>query len=147
MTEMPATEMPATRFPKEIAPWDVIELTIPVRTDLVVLARLTAATLASRVGFDVEEIEDLRLAVEELCLSLVRNGDDGRLRLRYTREGDDGIAIACTFEAAPGRGLRELPVDDLSIRILDALVDEHGRSSEGGHKRAWLRKRRSRTVA
>ena len=146
-TGMPETEVSGSGIAKEVAPWDVIELTIPVRTDLVVLARLTAATLASRVGFDVEEIEDLRLAVEELCLSLVRNGDDGRLRLRYTREGDDGIAIACSFEAAPGSGVGGLREDGLSVRILDALVDEHGRSSEGDHTEAWLRKRRSRTLA
>ncbi|MHB1583776.1 MAG: ATP-binding protein [Acidimicrobiales bacterium] len=131
---------------KEMEPSDVIELSIPVRTDLVVLARLTAATLATRVGFDVEEIEDLRLAVEELCLSLVRSGDDGRLRLCYTREGDDRIAIECSFEPAPGSQGHGPPVDDLSLRILDALVDEHGRSQEDGHNRAWLRKRRSRTA-
>lgn len=130
---------------KEMEPSDVIELSIPVRTDLVVLARLTAATLATRVGFDVEEIEDLRLAVEELCLSLVRSGDDGRLRLCYTREGDDLIAIECSFEPAPGGQTNGPPVDDLSLRILDALVDEHGRSQRDGHRGAWLRKRRSRT--
>ena len=55
---------------------DVVELTIPVRADLVVLARLTAATVASRADFDVEEIEDLRLAVDELCISQVQGGGD-----------------------------------------------------------------------
>lgn len=130
----------------EVAPADVIELSIPVRTDLVVLARLTAATLATRVGFDVEEIEDLRLAVEELCLSLMRAGDNGRLRLRYTREGDDGIAIDCAFEPAGNSSARSAPVDELSLRILDALVDEHGESVEDGGCHAWLRKRRSHSA-
>ena len=56
---------------------EAVELIIPVQSDLVVLARLTAATVASRAGFDVEEVEDLRLAVDELCVSIV-NGSDGR---------------------------------------------------------------------
>jgi hypothetical protein len=30
----------------------------------------------------------------------------------------------------------------LSEQILDALVDEHGRESQDGSVRAWLRKRR-----
>jgi serine/threonine-protein kinase RsbW len=132
---------------RRVEPSDVIELSIPVRDDLVVLARLTAATLAARVGFDVEEIEDLRLAVEELCLSLVHSGDTGRLHLRFAREDDDGMAIECAFEPAPGNTPSGLPTDDLSLRILDALVDEHGRSSEGGCPTAWLRKRRGRTAA
>ncbi len=51
---------------------DTVELTLPVRADLVVLARFAAGTIASRADFDVEEIEDLRLAVDELCVSLDR---------------------------------------------------------------------------
>ena len=49
---------------------DVVGLSIPSGADLLVLARLTAATVASRAGFDVEEVEDLRLAVDELCVAL-----------------------------------------------------------------------------
>ncbi len=45
---------------------DVVELTLPAGSDLIVLARFTAVTLGSRAGFDIEEIEDLRLAVDEL---------------------------------------------------------------------------------
>ncbi len=136
---------------------DVVELSIPVQADLVVLARLTAATVASRAGFGVEEIEDLRLAVEELCLSLVGADDDGRLRFAY-QQTDDAVTITCTFEPeGPGRTEDESasdragdpgagdprPEDELSLRILDALVDEHGRDGAGRGSMAWLRKRRA----
>jgi hypothetical protein len=143
---------------------DLVELSIPVQADLVVLARLTAATVASRAGFGVEEIEDLRLAVEELCLSLVGPDDDGRLRFAY-QQTDDAVTITCTFEpegaGGPegagepgGAGQSGLaggpegagatrPEDELSLRILDALVDEHGRDGDGRGAMAWLRKRRA----
>ena len=65
---------------------DIVELTIPVTADLVVLARLTAATVASRADFDVEEIEDLRLAVDELCISVIQGSSDGRLDLQFSRD-------------------------------------------------------------
>jgi len=124
---------------------DVVELTIPVKADLVVLARLTAATVASRAGFGVEEIEDLRLAVEELCLSLVGADDNGRLRFAYRRT-DDAVTITCTFEPE-GTGNQEARTgDELSLRILDALVDEHGRNGDGREATAWLRKRRARST-
>ncbi len=128
---------------------DVVELSLPVTADLVVLARLTAATVASRADFDVEEIEDLRLAVDELCVDLVRGRSEGRLELRFIRE-DDQIEVLGTVRSGPsgpqegdGSGLD----GELSERILDALVDEHGRESSDGKTEAWLRKRRTRQQA
>lgn len=126
---------------------DLVELSIPVRADLVVLARLTAATMASRSGFAVEEIEDLRLAVEELCLSVVRTDGEGRIHFAYRRV-DDVVEIACSLERESGGDARRPAPDnpggdDLSIRILDALVDEHGREMSSGAPSAWLRKRRA----
>jgi serine/threonine-protein kinase RsbW len=124
---------------------DVVELSIPVRADLVVLARLTAATVASRSGFDVEEIEDLRLAVDELCVSLVGEGSEGRLALRFVR-ADDDIEVTCTYhpESDQDGATTGFSSDGLSARILDALVDEHGMDGGDGNQRVWLRKRRSR---
>jgi len=120
-----------------------VDLSIPVQADLVVLARLTAATVAGRAGFGVEDIEDLRLAVEELCLSLVGSRQDGRLHLSYECEGD-AITVDCWYEAgdedAQGSGG---DADDLSLRILDALVDEHGHELREGRPSAWLSKRRA----
>ncbi|MGH8980627.1 MAG: hypothetical protein ACRDWE_06340 [Acidimicrobiales bacterium] len=120
-----------------------VDLSIPVQADLVVLARLTAATVAGRAGFGVEDIEDLRLGVEELCLSLVGARQDGRLHLSYEREGD-AITVDCWYEAGDqedqGRGSE---ADDLSLRILDALVDEHGHEMREGRPSAWLCKRRA----
>jgi serine/threonine-protein kinase RsbW len=120
-----------------------VDLSIPVQADLVVLARLAAATLASRVGFGVEDIEDLRLAVEELCLSLVGSGDDGRLHLNYECD-DDAITVTCEYEAGEApTGSRRDAADDLSLRILDALVDDHGHDFCDRRPSAWLSKRRS----
>lgn len=122
----------------------VVDLSIPVQADLVVLARLTVATVASRAGFGIEDIEDLRLAVEELCLSLVRTDDDGRLHLRFDPD-DHAITVTCCYEPQPGTAPAALDgTDDLSLRILDALVDEHGREERDGRQCAWLCKRRGR---
>ena len=123
---------------------ELVELTIPVSADLVVLARLTAATVASRADFDVEEIEDLRLAVDELCLIVVDGGAGGELKLQFIHDAEE-IEISCRYV-----GIRPSPVaadetlDGLSGRILDALVDTHGLRIEDGQRHAWLRKRRVR---
>jgi serine/threonine-protein kinase RsbW len=90
--------------------------------------RLTAAGLASRLGFTFDEVEDLRIAVDELCFHLLGDAGngvdpsaDGRtMDLTYSA-GDDCITIT-------GRtGLTGAVPEpsDLSEQILDALVDEH----------------------
>ncbi len=131
---------------EKLAAGDRIELTFPARGDLIVLARLVTSAISARAGFDIEELEDLRLAVGELCLLTLQGHDSryGDLRLELSVL-EDAIAVRCTLEhAAPG-GETQPDEDEsalLSQQILDALVDEHGRESQDGSVRAWLRKRR-----
>ncbi len=82
---------------------DTVELTLPVHADLIVLARFAAATIASRADFDVEEIEDFRLAVEELCLSVVDGSSDGRIEIQFLRD-EEQVEVACAFLPGPGSG-------------------------------------------
>lgn len=131
---------------EKLAVGDRIELIFPARGDLIVLARLVTSAISARAGFDIEELEDLRLAVGELCLLTLQGHDSryGDLRLELSVL-DDAIGVECTLEhAAPGGETQ--PEEDesanLSQQILDALVDEHGRESQDGSVRAWLRKRR-----
>ncbi len=119
---------------------DVVELAVPVRADLLVLARLTAATLASRAEFGIEEIEDLRLVTEELCLSVIGPSTGGVVHLRFVRDGES-ITIECSLEPEEGTAAPTGEPDELSVRIIEALVDEHGTTLDGTRSCAWIRKR------
>jgi hypothetical protein len=127
---------------------DEIELEIPARADLLQLVRLTAGVVAARAGLGLDDVEDLRLGVEELCLSLLGPTGDapGRLALRYGWD-DEVVEITCTL-VSEARARPEGPVgglaSELSSQILDALVDEHGTSPIGATPQAWLRMRRPR---
>ena len=131
---------------------DRVVLTFPARGDLVVLARLVASAISVRVGFDIEELEDLRLAVGELCLLALQGSDarHGDLRLEFT-VSSESLDIACTLVGAvPATARRSADgdeADELSEQILAALVDEHGREQQDGSVRAWLRKRRKGPLA
>src|ERR1700690_3910476 len=72
-------------------------MSIPSSVDLVVLARFTAATIGARAGFDLDEIDDLRLAVDELSVSFGPLDADTRLRYTFVREGDT-VNVRCTRE-------------------------------------------------
>jgi Histidine kinase-like ATPase domain len=131
---------------------DHVELTLPARPDLLVLARMTVGAVAARAEMAVDDIEDLRLAIDELCLSVVGEHTGGRLELRYDWD-PSGMEVSCTFrplgsggpvdtsaQNPDGDNVGQLPTD-LSERILDALVDEHGRDAVDGGHRAWFKKR------
>lgn len=135
-----------TDQPDVLVTGDRIELRFPARGDLIVLARLVTSAISARAGFDIEELEDLRLAVGELCLLTLQGSDEryGDLRLELTVLGD-AIGVVCTLEratAGDAPGPEGTEIAQLSEQILDALVDEHGRESQDGFVRAWLRKRR-----
>jgi serine/threonine-protein kinase RsbW len=136
-----------TGAPDSLRTGDRIELKFPARGDLIVLARLVTSAISSRAGFDIEELEDLRLAVGELCLLTLQGSDahSGDLCLELTVL-DDAIGVASTLERATAfadpSGVDGEESAQLSQQILDALVDEHGRESYDGNVRAWLQKRR-----
>jgi hypothetical protein len=131
---------------------EVIEISIPGSVDLVVLARFTAATIGARAGFDLDEIDDLRLAVDELSVSFGPLDVETRLRYAFLREGDT-VNVRCTREpsedesgGAPGHSERDLidwqQARELSAQLLDELVTVHGREIANGRSVAWLTKQR-----
>lgn len=113
-----------------------VEITIPARAEFVSVARLTAATVAARLGFTYDEIEDLKIAVGEACTSLILSGtDSGRpLHLRFVLSRDaleveieahgPGITLQ-TPPAGAGTG-EDIPFDEskLGIFLMQCLVDE-----------------------
>jgi len=121
-----------------------VRLVVPAAPEYLRLVRLTAAGLASRLGFTFDEVEDLRIAVDELCFHLLGDvdepdpsGNPRTMDLVYSA-GTDFITIT-------GRTSRtgDMPEpSDLSEQILDALVDEHEVSGSNGTISFRLKKQR-----
>lgn len=124
---------------------DEVTLSLPAGPEFVRLARVTATGLASRLGFSWDEIEDLRLAVDELCHAVIGpSGRDGVIRLHYLVEGGS----LCV----EGRGFFDpggppVGISELGHQILSALVDEHDVREEDGQPVVWFRKFSSTAAA
>ena len=112
-----------------IAVSDEVRLAVPATAEFLRLARVTAAGLASRLGFTFDEVDDLRLAIDELCFALIgAKGRQGKVELKY-HVLDDGLEVVGTGhfrDTGPKPALH-----DFSGQILDALVDEHELSANG----------------
>ena len=117
-----------------------VKLTMPAVPQLLRVARLTAAGLAGRLGFNFDEIEDVKIAVDELCFALVgTKGHDGDLTVTYRLLPD---ALEIEGSGVFGAGASHPVPSELSAQILAAVVDEHELTSNGNEMRFRLRKKR-----
>ncbi len=99
-------------------------LTVPALPEFLRVVRVTASGLSSRLGFSIDDVDDLRLALDELCFTLIGKGtEDAKLRLRY--EVSDELLTILGTTPAPEGGNEEARLADFSRQILTALVDEH----------------------
>ena len=98
-----------------------VEVRIPADLSQLFVLRSIAATLALREDFDLDEVEDVKLAVDEMCSALV---------LRARR----GALLTCRFDALPrsvgvvasvgSDDPEPIPKDTFGWRVLAALTDE-----------------------
>ena len=111
---------------------DEIRLIIPGRPD---------ADAGSRAGLTFDEIEDLRIAVDELCHSVMRADGTGVVELVFEL-GDEGLVVGGAGPPIEPGG--ESKPSELSRTIVAAVVDEHDLDRDGDalHFRLVKRARR-----
>lgn len=114
-------------------------LTVPAQPEFLRVVRMTASGLGSRLGFNIDEVDDLRLALDELCFALIGKGADGDLKLTYVLD-EDALTIHGESATSPNGGAE---LNDLSTQILSALVDSHELSNDGNVRTFTLTKRQS----
>lgn len=116
-----------------------VRLVLPTAPRLLRVARLAAAGMAGRLGFSFDEVEDVKMAVDEACFAVVGPRErPGSLTLDI-RVVDGALTVegAATYEGRPP----ELAPTALSARILAAVVDEHELGTDGDALRFRVVKR------
>jgi serine/threonine-protein kinase RsbW len=100
-----------------------VRLEVPAAPEFLRISRIMAAGVASRVGFTLDEVEDLRIAIDELCFSLVGpHRRTGTITLRYLLD-TDVLSVEGSGRFTDGLG-NDPVVSALSEQILAAVVDE-----------------------
>lgn len=106
---------------------DELHLVVPPYSSYLRAVRLVAADAAVRAGLDCEEMEDFRLAVDELCHALMTSTDHG-IFLSFTISQGAAIARGATRARHGARP----EVSTVSASILDTLSDYYAIDVEGG---------------
>lgn len=103
---------------------DKIELSLPFKAEYVSVARLVTSGVCNRIGFDIETIEDIKVAISEVCSKIVSIGSkvtdsykivysvsESALNVIYLC---DDSSLKCIFDGENDR---------LAIHIINALMD------------------------
>lgn len=99
-----------------------LELRTAANTAVIATIRTIAADLAARADFDLDSIDDLRMAVDDLCAMLVRiASQDATLRCTFTAR-PERIEVAADVEVDDGT--EPPPTRSFSWRVLECLADD-----------------------
>ena len=118
---------------------DLVELRVPADPAYLTVVRTASAGLAARLDLTLDEIEDLRIAVDEACTLLLDPAADDAQLTAVFRLGDGTLEVEVRGPA------RELPErSSFAWAVLEALVGEvfTGTSATG----AWIVLRHTRTA-
>jgi serine/threonine-protein kinase RsbW len=111
---------------------DLIKLSLPANAAYVAAARLTASSIAKRMDFDIDAIEDIKAAVSEAFTYVIKE---------YTLKEGELIEIAFALSpdvldvtlVTPGKLVAQ-PKDEMSFIMIRALMDSFNvaKDSEDG---------------
>jgi len=128
------------------------------------LAQLTAisrfvTSWARDAGFDEERIQDIELAVEELCTNIIQHGyspgSSGTIEIRCEDEGEWGSIYIldraphfdpCSWSSSPSRkDISTTKPGGRGIAIVNRLVDglEYEENPDGGNCVRMIKKKQS----
>lgn len=109
-----------------------IKISLPGKPEYVSIARLTASVIANQMGFNIDDVEDIKVAVGEACNNAVLHGKSHEEMFEIQFEvQDDRIVIEVRDNGngfdldeyqAPEPG--ELRENGLGIFIMKTLMDE-----------------------
>jgi serine/threonine-protein kinase RsbW len=119
---------------------DLVTLRLPAAGAYLSVLRTATASLASRLDFTIDDIEDLRIAVDEACaMLLVQTVPGADLECSFLLT-EDAIAVSVTVPTLDGE---EPSRDTFAWTVLTALAGEVD-SSVDADKRVTLSLRKHR---
>lgn len=126
---------------------EIVKLSIPNSINYLSIARLSAASIAAENGYDVEEIDDIKLSVWEACNSIMINSNNNinenitikfniydekiKIKIKSTKKEtvnkiiiDEMVDITKAFEDGLNKMIIESLMDKVIIDKKDGKITE-----------------------
>lgn len=109
---------------------ETIRMDITSNSSYVGIIRLTTSGIANKIGFSIDDIEDIKVAVSEACTNAIKHSKKDRFFITFTVM-ENGINITIE-DNGKGYKIDELNKPDLDnpkesglgLFIIEALMDE-----------------------
>ena len=109
---------------------ETIKMEIPASPDYVSILRLTISGIANKIGFSMDEIEDMKVAVSEACTNAIKHSEDNKVDIIFNLL-EDGMQIEIK-DNGKGYDVGSIEIPDLSnpkesglgIFIIQSLMDD-----------------------
>ena len=103
---------------------DLIRLSFPVNPAYVSSARLTVSSIANRIRFEIDEIEDIKTAVSEACTYIIKRAaaiQGSCFEICFAPKAEE---LSVEIVAEDNSELHNIPSEEMSLMMIKALVDE-----------------------
>ena len=110
--------------------YETIKMEITANPAYVSIIRLTTSGIANKVGFCMDDIEDLKVAVSEACTNAIKHSSDDRFTIIYTMiENGLTIEIIDNGNGYDTSSINEPDIENLKesgmgLFIIQSLMDE-----------------------
>lgn len=98
---------------------DSMSLTLPAKSDYVLALRLFISGVAARTNMHVEDIEDVKSAINEACVLLLSGVKNGRLEIDVDIDAD-GMFVEITAKDCQYGSER---LDEITFEISRMMID------------------------
>ena len=117
---------------------NTIKMEISSNPEYVSIIRLTTSGIANKIGFSLEDIEDLKVAISEACTNAIKHSLEDKFIIIYNIL-ENGITIEIMDE---GQGYNPSDVDEVDVSklqesgmglfIIESLMDDVSVESQEG---------------
>ena len=108
---------------------DIIKLSIPSKVNYICVARLTTSSIGNNIGFNIDDIEDLKVCVSEACINALDKSTD--INIEFMIELDKLIIKVDNVSKYRPEDLEINKEKKLGILIIESLMDEVYFSKKG----------------
>ena len=110
--------------------FETIKMEIASNPQYVSVIRLTTSGIANKIGFWLEDIEDIKVAVSEACTNAIKHSLDNKFSVEYTIF-ENGLTITI-IDSGKGYDVDSIDVPNLEepkesglgLFIIQSLMDE-----------------------
>lgn len=100
---------------------DIIVVSIPKKPDYTSMVRLVSSSIGNKVGYNIDEIEDLKVAMGEACILSYGKSSDESIEIEFEIHKDK-LEISLHWDTVANN--EESKEAALGRMIIESLMDE-----------------------